>query len=550
MKKIFLGVIAITLSLALTACGTSANSATITNLGNQLDETANTVSNIQTVNPTDLNLTKNMLETMSSNTSNSNLYTNAYNTQQNLINEEYYKTDILRKTANIKNSLSNDIKLSKAQITAVKDLTSSLAKYTNSIAYTQGEMTSAIKSISSMKKNIDKNSDKINAKLNRLACNSNSRSSYYENILNTLEQLETCLDVEDETILQNIQTLEDETDNSDDTSDTTDNEQDDTNNNIDTYRPGNKKHTKRKYCPNCQPNYQNNYNENINNTRYYGQFNNPNTINNGTYNNPAVPYGNVYNRFERFNPSRNTDTYGPTMRNIDTYGYNSANNGYGYGLNGIYRNGVYGYGNGLYGNGYNFGNGLGYGYGYGIAGYNNGINPNKIYNSNNFNRIAMPNNTAFANSEQEPRLEDYEEVKEDNSVEKVEDISNNLNETKKIETDIGQTKQELACKGDDKIDESLNQNIEIKNVSAIENDTEENLEKIERIRNKMPNENTEKHNLKSRRPHTSTENMKGESKIIKMPTKNSKIKITDVSRVNDVEDELNKEIKAHWNWQK
>ena len=61
----------------------------------------------------------------------------------------------------------------------------------------------------------------------------------------------------------------------------------------------------------------------------------------------------------------------------------------------------------------------------------------------------------------------------------------------------------------------------------------------------MPNENTEKHNLKSRRPHTSTENMKGESKIIKMPTKNSKIKITDVSRVNDVEDELNKEIKAH-----
>ena len=228
----------------LTACGTSANSATITNLGNQLDETANTVSNIQTVNPTDLNLTKNMLETMS-NASNSKLYSNAYNTQQNLINEEYYKTDILKKTANIKNSISKDIKLSKAQITAVKDLTSSLAKYTNSIAYTQGEMTNAIKSISSMKKNIDKNSDKINAKLNRLACNSNSRSSYYENLLNTLEQLETCLDVEDDTTSQNIQTLDNKTDNSDNASDTTDNEQDDTNNNIDTYRPGNKKYKKK-----------------------------------------------------------------------------------------------------------------------------------------------------------------------------------------------------------------------------------------------------------------------------------------------------------------
>ena len=546
MKKIFLGVMAVTLSLALTACGTSANSATITNLGNQLDETANTVSNIQTVNPTDLNLTKNMLETMS-NASNSKLYSNAYNTQQNLINEEYYKTDILKKTANIKNSISKDIKLSKAQITAVKDLTSSLAKYTNSIAYTQGEMTNAIKSISSMKKNIDKNSDKINAKLNRLACNSNSRSSYYENLLNTLEQLETCLDVEDDTTSQNIQTLDNKTDNSDNASDTTDNEQDDTNNNIDTYRPGNKKYKKRKYCPNCQPNYPSNFNENINNARNYNQLYNPNTVNNGTYNNPTVPYGNVYNRFNRFNPSRNTDTYGPTMKNIDTYGYNAANNGYGYGMNGLYRNGVYGYGNGMFGNRYNFGNGLGYGYRYGLAGYNGGLNgayPNKIYNSNNFNRMTMPNNTTFVNSEQGPRLEDYEEVKEDNSVEKIENISNKLNETKRTITDSNRIIQEPKDKNITEADNNSNQNVEIKNVSVGENDLQENLEKIEKMEEKNSDEIKENENLKPFKPQPHTES-KNDGRLSKMPSKNSKIRINDVSKINDADDELNREIKAN-----
>lgn len=546
MKKIFLGVMAVTLSLALTACGTSANSATITNLGNQLDETANTVSNIQTVNPTDLNLTKNMLETMS-NASNSKLYSNAYNTQQNLINEEYYKTDILKKTANIKNSISKDIKLSKAQITAVKDLTSSLAKYTNSIAYTQGEMTNAIKSISSMKKNIDKNSDKINAKLNRLACNSNSRSSYYENLLNTLEQLETCLDVEDDTTSQNIQTLDNKTDNSDNASDTTDNEQDDTNNNIDTYRPGNKKYKKRKYCPNCQPNYPSNFNENINNARNYNQLYNPNTVNNGTYNNPTVPYGNVYNRFNRFNPSRNTDTYGPTMKNIDTYGYNAANNGYGYGMNGLYRNGVYGYGNGMFGNRYNFGTGLGYGYRYGLAGYNGGLNgayPNKIYNSNNFNRMTMPNNTTFVNSEQGPRLEDYEEVKEDNSVEKIENISNKLNETKRTITDSNRIIQEPKDKNITEADNNSNQNVEIKNVSVGENDLQENLEKIEKMEEKNSDEIKENENLKPFKPQPHTES-KNDGRLSKMPSKNSKIRINDVSKINDADDELNREIKAN-----
>ena len=307
------------------------------------------------------------------------------------------------------------------------------------------------------------------------------------------------------------------------------------------------KYKKRKYCPNCQPNYPSNFNENINNARNYNQLYNPNTVNNGTYNNPTVPYGNVYNRFNRFNPSRNTDTYGPTMKNIDTYGYNAANNGYGYGMNGLYRNGVYGYGNGMFGNRYNFGTGLGYGYRYGLAGYNGGLNgayPNKIYNSNNFNRMTMPNNTTFVNSEQGPRLEDYEEVKEDNSVEKIENISNKLNETKRTITDSNRIIQEPKDKNITEADNNSNQNVEIKNVSVGENDLQENLEKIEKMEEKNSDEIKENENLKPFKPQPHTES-KNDGRLSKMPSKNSKIRINDVSKINDADDELNREIKAN-----
>ena len=53
MKKILLGTFAIGMCFVLSACGTSQNDATLTKLGNQLDETANTISKIQTLNPTE-----------------------------------------------------------------------------------------------------------------------------------------------------------------------------------------------------------------------------------------------------------------------------------------------------------------------------------------------------------------------------------------------------------------------------------------------------------------------------------------------------------------
>ena len=197
MKKIILTMAIMLMCISLAGCGAS-NSSTITNLGNQIDETANVISSIESVNPTDLNLSKEMLNTIAIKENSSAIYDNVIATQQTLLAEEYFKTDILNTTARIKNTLSKDIKLSKAQSTALKELTDNLSKYTNSVAYTKNDMESTLKNISSLKKNASKNADRINAKLNRLACNSNSRSSFYENILSSLNQIENYLNIPQE----------------------------------------------------------------------------------------------------------------------------------------------------------------------------------------------------------------------------------------------------------------------------------------------------------------------------------------------------------------
>lgn len=140
-------------------------------------------------------------------------------------------------------------------------------------------------------------------------------------------------------------------------------------------------------------------------------------------------------------------------------------------------------------------------------------------------------------------MEDFEEVKEDNSVEKIENISNKLNETKKTLTDDIQIKQEQKDKNNADTNNNSNQSIEIKNVSVVENDLQENLEKIEKLEDKAYDEITENDNFKplKSQPHT----VKNGNKLSKIPSKNSKIRIVDVSKTNEADDELNREIRAN-----
>lgn len=370
MKKILLGFTATALSLTLAACGTSANDAAVKSLSNQLDETSNTISDFKIVNPSDISMSKETLSTLA--TSDKSIYDNLINTQQSLLNEEYYKTDILSRTANIKNCLSKDIKLSKAQISAVKDLTNNLSKYTNSISYTKSELNSAVKSVSTMKKNASKNADKINAKLSRIVCNSNARSAYYQNILNTLTQLENylcCDDCNNDTNEENTQ------------------------------QPSPTENNQTQSATSQSKNIENKTNS---------QNSTESTESQSTQ--KGLPI--------------NIDTYAPMNRNLDAY--NMTRTGYGY--NGAYG---YGYGNNYGNNFYGYNRGA-YPYPPMAYPYGNLYNSNNI---NRMNYGAMPvAEIDDKNSLAEQRLEDFEELKDGELTKIDNDTSSKLENKNKITT--------------------------------------------------------------------------------------------------------------------
>lgn len=453
MKKIILGITAILLTITLSACGASSNDAAITNLGNQLDETANTITSFKMINPNDISISTEKASTLSNENSNA-MISNSQQAQFSLLNEQYYKTDILRQTARLKSGLSKNLKLSKAQISAIKDYTNNLGKYTNSIAYTESEMENTAKSVGVLKKNITKNVEKINAKLSRLTCNSNARLTYFENILYTLDELENCLNLNFNQNESQIPPVVIDTpsndDNKNNTTDSTAQTQtiNDKNKlkNIDTYitYPNDSSTKNTKDCKFCENNNQNTQTKNqsypINQEvgesgKYY------------RYINPVMSRDELYiNNGGQFNPARNTDTYAPMVRNIDTYG---INNGVGYGMNtpfGANRmysgNGIY---NGMYGNRF-YGNGYGYNYG-----FNQMNGPYGAYNSNNINRMTMPyqypavapvngdnsdadtseydiNSPKMSKTESqvkpEQRLEDYEILNSENTIEKSTETKN------------------------------------------------------------------------------------------------------------------------------
>lgn len=385
MKKFFIGMTGIALCLCLTACGKSSNPSSVSGLSNQLDSTANALTSLSTISPTEINLT---------NSEKSELYEDSQLTQQALLNEQYYKTEILDRSAMLKNNLG-DITLSKAQKSALGDLTNTLNKYTNSIVNTKYEMNSSAKAISSMKKDTSKNEEKLRAKYNRLACNSNMRSAYYENILNTLNEIENCLNLN----CKNCKEMEEPNHAEQQTND---NSQKETNENDKTSTKPKLKKNIDTYQNQNDTNDNTSYDDEIEllperNTRKH-RYNNPNKANT------------IYNRFERFNPSRNTDTYGPNRRNIDSFGGYGEGIGYGYNHFGGYGNGMtpVPYRNGMapYGNG---------GYGYG----------NNFYAGSNYgNRMTAPTPIApamYASTEKEAekRLETYERKAEDGTIEKI-----------------------------------------------------------------------------------------------------------------------------------
>ena len=260
MKKIFIAITATTLALALAGCG--AEDASITDLSNQLDKTSHTISSLQTTNPAKIALQGTSEQTSSL----------AGYARQALVDEEYYKTDILDKTSQIKQTLSLSKTLSKSQSSALGDLIADLETYTTSAKELHDKVDSTLKAVSSLKKDTSKNKTRLNAKLTKLANNSNARASYYENILHTLDEIDSCINTDSFSIENTTQNKS-----------TKNNQQTDKKETVD---------SSDEKCEECD-------NQFADKTEEYRS------------------------RYGEFAQKRNIDTYGPSRRNVDTYGFNN-----------------------------------------------------------------------------------------------------------------------------------------------------------------------------------------------------------------------------------
>jgi len=330
MKKLLLSSIAIGSCLLLVGCGTTTEDAAITSLSNQIDRLNNVIANSSVVSTTSFDLSN-----YSNGEKDVSAIRNIYQKTSTAIKEqETLKDQIRSKTGIIKNMISSkEIKLGK-DANAIKELASSLSKYTTKLTNTNNEYR---KTASSLAKMSNKNSTSdVGARLTRLSSCCDSRICYYNNILNTLNQIQSILNggaiVDENGVLNNDYLnkyisgcLYDSNGNCINGAYCQNGNCYDSNGNcINGYcfdENGN--------CVNgnCKPNcayYQNGstINQNIAyRTPPQSQYNNQNY---------GTPYG---YRNNTFNPNRNTDTYGPGVTNIDTYrnyGYNR-----GFGSNGL-----------------------------------------------------------------------------------------------------------------------------------------------------------------------------------------------------------------------
>ncbi len=430
-NKMILGTLSLLLCVTMAGCSSSTSTMTKTNISSQLDKTNNSIATVKSVSASDVEIDNEKLDSIDSEQKCEQFKNNMARAQATINAENYYKDEILYKTALIKKYLQKeDLKLKKGELNALKDLNANLSNYNDNVARSSNEFNATYRNYNTMKRSASRNIDRVNAKLNKITCNSNTRCSYYINILNTLQSMEDILGIEDYDYYNNLQENFTELENDID------------------YSTENNEDEKTEEVPNItNVNNDNNSEQNDTKTNKWKLKKNIDTYRNEENDELSISPDNIITR-------RNTDTYGPFRRNIDTY----CPYGYGtYGMNGMY--GMNGYGmNGMLNRGI----------------YNNPYY--NIYNSNNYNRLAEPVNTEM--DEDEEKILNEDRMKEG--------IENSLKDDKtlkpkdKMKTDENIT-NELNAEFDD------NQPIENKNINEIKDDKTEVSNVVDDIKENMDN---------------------------------------------------------------
>lgn len=309
------------LSLFLfTGCDSRTDAKSLTALSNQTERIENVVTidgtdNISSVSPSTFDL--------SGYNSIQNHKANSYN---NMTRENQLKQEIISLNSEVKCCLKKDVKLAKGKANALKTLTSNISENISKYNKTKSEVTKNVRNINRSLKVPNVNT--INAESEYISLNGNmsERYVYLCNIYDNLEQAyflicENCPNCTSEETPVQEQTT------------TKQNKITRFKKNIDSYAPQTK--TIEKNEENKTEETQNNSNKNIDSF-----INNVPPVNNGynnTYGYPNMPINGGYNQYNgyyynhgygyanglrRFNPGRNTDSFYPYNRNIDTYRFN------------------------------------------------------------------------------------------------------------------------------------------------------------------------------------------------------------------------------------
>lgn len=315
MKKILtIGSLCIMSCFLLTGCGTNQDAA-ITNLANQIDLLNNTVDAVSRVEQ-DIPSTSSLTSQQAIN------YSGIYQSAKEVLkNQNNYKTTILSKNSIIKNKIASGLKLNKQNCKAINDLTSTLSKDTKKLNETKADFKNSINEVKKISSNEKATTSQISAKINKLSNCIDSQQCYYKNIINTLNNIEKILEIDDKSFDYSL--INTEKINNYSSLNNEEKKENDSNNFQELYYQYLLTEKLNKDCENCDTNQKDNEKEkNIylnQNPSYYTNNLNNRPFYNGYANNGMYGYYYGYGYGPMTNPTRNTDSFRPWVYNIDTY---------------------------------------------------------------------------------------------------------------------------------------------------------------------------------------------------------------------------------------
>lgn len=310
MKKILIASLCSLLALTAVGCSNTNETQTLNNLNAQLDRVNTVVAGTST---TEVNSVSPIQLDYSQPSQIQSIRKTAYN---NMMREEELRQEVIGTINYLKSSLNKKYKLGKSKNSALRSLTQNLDTHTTSLGYTKQSVRQNVAKIQRYTNAQNSDSNITRSAYNELDNLMQARAVYLENLQNTMNEICNILDssvvTEENKTQNNLQNSKSfNTNNFDYNTQSKPNyeRRNTIRRNIDTYN------NQIKNNENVEEDDSSQETSNISNN-YYGYTNNPYYSNYNNY------YNNLYNRDYRFNPNRNTDSFYPRVKNIDTYRFN------------------------------------------------------------------------------------------------------------------------------------------------------------------------------------------------------------------------------------